>query len=77
MTAIDQVFSAMSGNVIGSREIRVSSDKVAITSLQVQVISGLTLNVVADTQLESCYHAQVDITEMLYSKYQVSHSTSF
>jgi len=68
---MDQVMSPMSGNVIGSREIRVSSDKVDVTGLSVQVISGLTLNILPDVDLESCYHAHVDISEMLHSKYQV------
>ena len=62
--------SPMSGNVIGSREIRVTSDKVDVTGLTVQVISGLTLNILPDVDLESCYHAHVDISEMLHSKYQ-------
>ena len=66
--------SPMSGNVIGSREIHVTSDKVDVTGLSVQVISGLTLNILPDVDLESCYHAHVDISEMLHSKYQVPFS---
>ncbi len=61
----------MSGHVVGSREIRIVSEKIEITSLSVQVISGLSLNIYPDPDLESCYVAEVDISEKLISKYQV------
>ena len=61
----------MSGQVIGAREVRVSTEKVDITHLSVQVISGVLLSLIPDQDLESCYVAQVDITEKLISKYQV------
>ena len=69
--ASPQVLSPMSGQVIGSRDIRVVAEKIEMTNLSIQVISGLSLNIYPDQDLESCYVAEVDISEKLVSKYQV------
>lgn len=65
-----QVLSPINGRVIGSREIRVGSDKVSITRLSVQVVSGLQLNINPDGILENGYVAETLVTRHLTAQYQ-------
>lgn len=65
-----QVLSPMSGHVIGTREIRVTADRVDVAGLSVRLIAGLSLSLAPDPDLESCYVAQVDASDRLHSKYQ-------
>lgn len=55
----------------GSKEIRVGNDKVALTKLSVQVVSGLQLNISPDSSLENVYVAETGITRKLTAQYQV------
>lgn len=65
-----QVLSPINGRVIGSKEIRVGSDKVSITRLSVQVVSGLQLNINPDGVLENGYVAETLVTRHLTAQYQ-------
>lgn len=65
-----QVLSPINGRVIGSREIRVGSDKVSIARLAVQVVSGLQLNISPDGVLENGYVAETLVTRHLTAQYQ-------
>lgn len=65
-----QVLSPINGRVIGSKEIRVGSDKVSITRLSVQVVSGLQLNINPDGVLENGYIAETLVTRHLTAQYQ-------
>lgn len=56
----------------GSKEIRVGNDKVALTKLAVQVVSGLQLNISPDSSLENVYIAETGITRKLTAQYQVN-----
>lgn len=55
----------------GSKEIRVGNDKVALSKLSVQVVSGLQLNISPDSSLENVYVAETGITRKLTAQYQV------
>lgn len=72
MNSDDQVVSPLTGRVIGSKEIRVVNDKVSITKLLVNVVSGLQLNVVPDSSGENIYIAETSITRKLSAQYQVN-----
>lgn len=65
-----QVLSPINGRVIGSKEIRVGSDKVSISRLSVQVVSGLQLNINPDGILENGYFAETLVTRHLTAQYQ-------
>lgn len=65
-----QVISPINGRVIGKREIRVGSDKVSISRLSVQVVSGLQLNINPDGILENGYVAETLVTRHLTAQYQ-------
>lgn len=65
-----QVLSPINGRVIGSREIRVGSDKVSIARLSVRVVSGLQLNINPDGALENGYVAETLVTRHLTAQYQ-------
>lgn len=65
-----QVLSPINGRVIGSREIRVGSDKVSISRLNVRVVSGLQLNINPDSSLENGYVAETLVTRHLTAQYQ-------
>ncbi|KAA0193765.1 hypothetical protein HAZT_HAZT006098 [Hyalella azteca] len=65
-----QVLSPITGRVIGSREIRVGSDKVWVTRLHAAVISGLTLALQPDAHLQDGFTAITAVTPVLTAKYQ-------
>ncbi|XP_063595333.1 transmembrane protein 132E-like [Penaeus indicus] len=65
-----QVLSPISGRVIGTREVRVGSDKVWVTKLRAAVISGLTLSLQPDAHLPDGYSAITAVTPVLTAKYQ-------
>ncbi|XP_055322731.1 transmembrane protein 132E [Sitodiplosis mosellana] len=65
-----QVLSPINGRVIGSKEIRVGSDKVTISRLSVQVVTGLQLNINSDGILENGYIAETLVTRHLTAQYQ-------
>jgi transmembrane protein 132 len=66
-----QVLSPITGRVIGAKEVRVVSDKVSITKLQVRVVSGLQLSIVPDSAVENGYIAETSVTRKLTAQYQV------
>ncbi|ETN60007.1 hypothetical protein AND_008382 [Anopheles darlingi] len=65
-----QVLSPITGRVIGAREVRVGSDKVTITRLQVKVVSGLQLSITNDATIENGYIAETSVTRKLTAQYQ-------
>lgn len=65
-----QVLSPINGRVIGTKEIRVGSDKVSITRLIVRVISGLQLSITPDSYVENGYVAETSVTRKLTAQYQ-------
>lgn len=70
-TLFFKVLSPITSRVYGSKEIRVGNDKVALTKLSVQVVSGLQLNISPDSTLENVYVAETGITRKLTAQYQV------
>lgn len=64
----------MTGRVIGAKEVRVGSDKVGLTRLSVQVVSGLQLNISPDSSIENGYVAETSVTRKLTAQYQVSNN---
>lgn len=66
-----QVLSPITGRVIGAKEVRVGNDKVGLTKLLVQVVSGLQLNISPDTTTENGYIAETTVTRKLTAQYQV------
>ncbi|XP_028135128.1 transmembrane protein 132E [Diabrotica virgifera virgifera] len=65
-----QVLSPITSRVYGSKEVRVGNDKVGLTKLYVQVVSGLQLNIYPDSSLENVYVAETGITRKLTAQYQ-------
>ncbi|XP_039292029.1 transmembrane protein 132E-like [Nilaparvata lugens] len=65
-----QVLSAISGRVIGAKELRVGSDKVSMSRLRVDVVSGLQLNIVPDSGIDNGYIAETSVTRKLTAQYQ-------
>nr|XP_024219021.1 transmembrane protein 132C [Halyomorpha halys] len=65
-----QVVSAVSGRVLGAKEVRVLSDKVTITRLAASVVSGLQLAISPDTGVDNGYIAQASVTRKLTAQYQ-------
>ena len=65
-----QVLSA-SGRVIGAREIKVGNDKVTVDKLEVTVVTGLSMTIEEDQDMEGVLSAHVHIKERLQKKYQV------
>ncbi|KAL5274878.1 TMEM132E family protein [Megaselia abdita] len=65
-----QVLSPVNGRVIGSKEIRVGSDKVSLTHLIVRVVSGLQLTITPDSSIENGYVAETSVTRRLTAQYQ-------
>lgn len=66
-----QVLSPITGRVIGAREVRVGNDKVGLTKMTVQVVSGLQLNISPDSSIENGYIAETSVTRKLTAQYQV------
>ncbi|XP_034668116.1 transmembrane protein 132E [Drosophila subobscura] len=65
-----QVLSPITGRVIGTKEIRVGSDKVNLSKLIVRVISGLQLTITPDNTIENGYLAETSVTHKLTAQYQ-------
>ncbi|XP_054726955.1 transmembrane protein 132C isoform X3 [Anastrepha obliqua] len=65
-----QVLSPITGRVIGTKEIRVGSDKVSLKKLIVRVISGLQLTISPDTGIDNGYTAETSVTNKLTAQYQ-------
>lgn len=65
-----QVLSPITGRVIGTKEIRVGSDKVNVKRLHVRVVSGLQLTITPDTAIENGYIAETTVTRKLTAQYQ-------
>lgn len=65
-----KVLSPINGRVIGTKEIRVGSDKVSITKVVVRVISGLQLSITPDNYVENGYIAETSVTRKLTAQYQ-------
>lgn len=66
-----QVLSPITGRVIGAKEIRVGNDKVGLSKLLVQVVSGLQLNISPDSSVDNGYVAETSVTRKLTAQYQV------
>lgn len=67
-----QVLSAITGRVIGAKEVRVGSDKVSVSKLKVNIVSGLQLNISPDSAIDNGYIAETSVTRKLTAQYQVS-----
>ncbi|XP_054271015.1 transmembrane protein 132E [Macrosteles quadrilineatus] len=65
-----QVLSAITGRVIGAKEVRVGSDKVSVTKLRVNIVSGLQLNISPDSAIDNGYIAETSVTRKLTAQYQ-------
>lgn len=65
-----QVLSPITGRVIGTKEIRVGSDKVSLSRLIVRVISGLQLTITPENAIENGYLAETSVTHKLTAQYQ-------
>ncbi|KAJ8913830.1 hypothetical protein NQ315_003739, partial [Exocentrus adspersus] len=65
-----QVLSPITSRVYGSKEIRVGNDKISVSKLSVQVVSGLQLNILPDNSMENVYIAETGITRKLTAQYQ-------
>ncbi|XP_066247683.1 transmembrane protein 132E [Euwallacea similis] len=65
-----QVLSPITSRVYGSKEIRVGNDKVGLTKMSVQVVSGLQLNISPDSSIENGYVAETSVTRKLTAQYQ-------
>ncbi|XP_046680481.1 transmembrane protein 132E isoform X4 [Homalodisca vitripennis] len=65
-----QVLSAITGRVIGAKEVRVGSDKVSVSKLRVNIVSGLQLNISPDTAIDNGYIAETSVTRKLTAQYQ-------
>jgi len=61
-----------SGRVIGSCEIIVSNDRVDISRLGVDVVSGLSLDVGAKTDFPGALSVRVTKTSLMHRRYQVT-----
>ncbi len=59
------------GRVIGAKEIKVGNNKVMIERLQVDVVTGISMEIDADTDLPGTLIARVIRKEQLQRKYQV------
>lgn len=57
--------------MIGAKELRIGSDKVSLSKLKVDVVSGLQLNIVPDSAIENGYVAETSVTRKLTAQYQV------
>ncbi|KAL1489325.1 hypothetical protein ABEB36_014243 [Hypothenemus hampei] len=65
-----QVLSPITSRVYGSKEVRVGNDKVGLTKMTVQVVSGLQLNISPDNSIENGYVAETSVTRKLTAQYQ-------
>lgn len=67
------MLSPITGRVIGSKEVRVVTDKVSVSRMLVRVVSGLQLSITADSAIENGYVAETSVTRKLTAQYQVRH----
>lgn len=65
------MLSPITGRVIGSKEVRVVTDKVSVSRMLVRVVSGLQLSITADSAIENGYVAETSVTRKLTAQYQV------
>lgn len=73
-----QVISPISGDVLGSKEIRVSKNKESIVGMKVNVLTGLQLDVLSEKGgKKGIYTARTTFSKALTSQYQVKQSVSF
>ncbi len=61
----------MTGRVLGTKEIRVLNERVSISGMKVQIISGVQLSLFPDTDSDSQFLAETTMTSKLSAKYQV------
>ena len=67
----------MTGRVLGAQEVRVVNEKVSISSMRVQVISGVQLSLFPDSDSDKEFVAETVITSKLSAKYQVNFNYYF
>jgi hypothetical protein len=67
-----QVVSPVTGRVLGTKEIRVLNERISISSMKVQVISGVQLSLFPDSDSDNQFVAETTMTSKLSAKYQVS-----
>ena len=65
-----QVISPITGQLMGSKEIRVTSDKETITHLDVKVVAGLELQIKPYTPLTNVWMAKTTLLDRLTTQYQ-------
>ncbi|CAG2170321.1 unnamed protein product, partial [Oppiella nova] len=65
-----QVISPITGQLMGSKEIRVASDKETITHLDVKVVTGLELQVKPYPPLTNIWTAKTTLLDKLTTQYQ-------
>lgn len=63
-----------SGRVIGSCELKVDSDRVDVSRLDVAVVSGLSLSVSTKTDFPGALSVHVAKTSLMHHRYQVDAS---
>ena len=74
MTLIQQIISQITGEELGSQEIRVAKNKETIRDMRVRVLSGLQLTMNTDQAGgpdKRRWVAQTEFSNVLTSKYQV------
>lgn len=65
-----QVISPITGQLMGSKEIRVTSEKEFITNLDIKVVAGLELQVKPFSTLGSVWMAKTTLLDKLTTQYQ-------
>ena len=74
MTLTQQIISQITGEELGSQEIRVAKNKETIRDMRIRVLSGLQLTMNADQAGgpdKRRWVAQTEFSNVLTSKYQV------
>lgn len=64
--------SPVTGRVLGRKDIRVVTERVSISSMKVQVISGVQLSLYPHSESDSEFVAETSTTSRLSAKYQVA-----
>ncbi|RWS12003.1 transmembrane protein 132D-like protein [Dinothrombium tinctorium] len=65
-----QIVSPITGRIVGSTEIKVGNDKETISQLEVNLVAGLSLEVVPDDTIPNVWIARSSITQTLNRQYQ-------
>lgn len=65
-----QVLSPITGKVLGASELRVSTDKESLVRLEVQLVTGLSLEVLPDDAAAGVFVAKTSTSQALTSLYQ-------